>query len=246
MDYKVDYGIDAPDVLRRFALLGVVAVAAGLLCFCVPASLAPAGVMPAIGAACVGTGAWFFAIASLMVWGSKVGKLRLRDSMLAGIPWRGDEQVLDVGCGHGLMLIGAAGRLTTGRTVGIDIWQAEDQAGNSPRATLQNIRSQYVERQAVLIHADARDMCFADERFDVVLSSWALHNIYSASGRERALREMVRVLKPGGRLAIVDIRHGRQYEQILTSAGLEQVRRRGPHFLFFIPSHVVTAVKSAG
>jgi len=40
--------------------------------------------------------------------------------------------VLDVGCGRGLLLIGAARRLTTGKAVGVDIWQAEDRVGNLP------------------------------------------------------------------------------------------------------------------
>jgi hypothetical protein len=38
-----------------------------------------------------------------MLWGSKVGKLRLRDKVLNALRWRGDETVLDVGCGHGLL-----------------------------------------------------------------------------------------------------------------------------------------------
>jgi cyclopropane fatty-acyl-phospholipid synthase-like methyltransferase len=48
------------------------------------------------------------------------------------VPWKGDEAVRDVGCGHGLMLVGAARRLTTGKATGIDIWQAEDLTGNRP------------------------------------------------------------------------------------------------------------------
>ena len=42
------------------------------------------------------------------------------------IPWRGNETVLDVGTGRGLLMIGAARRLTTGISVGIDIWSAKD------------------------------------------------------------------------------------------------------------------------
>ena len=41
----------------------------------------------------------------------KVGKFRHRDFMLSLHPWRGDEQVLDVGCGRGLLLAGAAKRI---------------------------------------------------------------------------------------------------------------------------------------
>ena len=44
---------------------------------------------------------------AVMVWSSRVGKLKLRDTLLDGLTWRGDENVLDVGCGRGLLLIGA-------------------------------------------------------------------------------------------------------------------------------------------
>lgn len=75
-----------------------------------------------------------------MVWDCKVGKLRSRDRLLDGLALRGDETVLDVGCGRGLLLIGAAKRLTTGTAVGVDIWQTEDLSGNRPEATLESHR----------------------------------------------------------------------------------------------------------
>ena len=56
----------------------------------------------------VGIGACFVLQGLIMIWGSKAGKIRLRDKMIDSVLWRGDEQVLDVGCGHGLMLVGAA------------------------------------------------------------------------------------------------------------------------------------------
>ena len=65
-------------------------------------------------------------------------KFRARDALLNAVSWRGDEQVLDVGCGHGLLLIGAAKRLSSGRATGIDIWQDVDQANNSAAATRRN------------------------------------------------------------------------------------------------------------
>src|SRR3546814_12624473 len=102
---------------------------------------------------------WAFVItACVMLWGSKIGKVRLRDKVLATLPWRGDERVLDVGCGHGLMLAGAAQRLLTGRVIGIDIWRSEDQARNSPEATLRNMRLEGVsERVAEIGRAWGRE-----------------------------------------------------------------------------------------
>ncbi len=82
---------------------------------------------------------WLF-FAGWMIWDSKVGKLWSRDRLLDALKLRGDELVLDVGCGRGLLLIGAAKRLTTGKALGVDIWNVEDLSGNRPEATLENAR----------------------------------------------------------------------------------------------------------
>ena len=237
-----NYGIDAPKLVLWFLLIGVagLGLAAALACF--QFSWRRFLIWPI---ACVG--AEFLLQAGVMLWGSKVGKLRLRDKFIASIAWRGDEKVLDVGCGHGLMLIGAARQLRSGRAIGLDLWQKEDQAGNSREATLQNAEAENVADRVELRDGDARRMPFADSEFDVVLSSWALHNIYDRAGRDDAMREIARVLKPGGRMIIVDIRHAREYANVLRQAGFSDIQISGPNFLFVIPTLTLKANKlSAG
>ena len=231
---RANYGVDAPGVVWRFLLIGTGLVIGGAVSLVWVKYLA---------APLASMGSSMFLTAGLMVWGSKVGKLRLRDKVMDGLKLRGDERVLDVGCGHGLMLIGAAKRLTTGKAAGLDLWQAEDQAENSREATWRNVECEGVGERVELIDGDARKMPFADGAFDVAVSSWALHNIYEAAGREAALREIARVLKPGGRLVIVDIRHTSEYAQILGSEGMKNIQRRGPNFVFVIPSFIVIAEK---
>jgi len=46
----------------------------------------------------------------------------------------GGEHVFDVGTGRGLLLIGAARRLTSGKGIGIDVWSTKDLSGNSLEA----------------------------------------------------------------------------------------------------------------
>ena len=61
---------------------------------------------------------------------------------------------------------------------------------------------------------DARWLPLADETFDVVVSSLVLHNIRDAAERERAVREMARVLKPGGHLTVLDVLHTDDYARV--------------------------------
>jgi arsenite methyltransferase len=68
---------------------------------------------------------------------------------------------------------------------------------------------------------------FEDNSFDVVVSSLAIHNIRGRAGRQKAIDEAVRVLRPGGRLMIADIRATRQYQTHLAQIGMSDVTRRG-------------------
>src|SRR6185312_2443028 len=72
--------------------------------------------------------------------------------------------------------------------------------------------------------SDARKLPFPDASLDVVLSSMALHNIYDAGERQTAVREIARVLAPGGRVLIVDVRHTSEYAATLRDAGLTDSR----------------------
>jgi arsenite methyltransferase len=241
---RPNYGLDAPGVVRNLTVIGAVLVLLGMLSGTVAAG-GSWGWLRHLQISFWAPGIALLLTAAVMVWGSRVGKRWFRDRILDAIPWRGDEQVLDVGCGHGLMLLAAAKRLKTGKATGIDLWQTEDQAGNSPEATMENARLEGVAALVELKDGDARKLPFADRSFDVILSSWALHNIYDREGREVAVREIARVLRPGGRAVLVDIRHADEYAEVLRAAGLD-VRRSGPNFLFVIPSYTVWASKQAG
>ena len=73
-----------------------------------------------------------------MIWSSRVVKIWAADDLLNALDLQGNENILDVGCGRGLLLIKAAKRLPYGRVVGIDLWSPVDQGNNTKEATLIN------------------------------------------------------------------------------------------------------------
>jgi SAM-dependent methyltransferase len=239
---KADYGLDAPGVVIGNAVAGTAALTGAGIGW---AALRRRHRVPAavLGGWLAVWGLVAVAQAGLMVRSSRAGKLTERDRLLDELPWRGDEWVLDVGCGRGLLLIGAAKRLTTGRAIGLDLWREQDQAGNDPAATLANAQMEGVAERVELRDGDARLLPFDEQTFDLVVSSMALHNIPGTAGRAAAVGEIARVLKPGGRVAILDFRNTNQYATVLAAAGLSDVHRSERRLGMYPPVRVVTATK---
>jgi len=175
--------------------------------------------------------------------GSLFFKFRDRDWLFEKLPLTGSEKVLDVGCGHGLLLIAAAKKLTSGIAYGLDLWAQATQANNSKEATLKNARIAGLESKIEIHTGDMRAMPFADSSFDAIVSSWAIHNIDDKNEREKALLDILRVLKPGGRIAILDIYHAPSYRAFFVTHNLKNVQLLGPHFTFGNRTYLVLATK---
>lgn len=183
------------------------------------------------------------------IYATRRGKFRAWDDVLNNLRLRGDETLLDLGCGRGAVLLASAKRLPRGRAIGVDLWRA-DQTENSQEATLSNAALESVAERVEVHTADMSDLPLGDESVDVIVSSLAIHNIPTRTGRRKALDEAVRVLRPGGRLAIADLWETRQHAAHLRDLGWLNVRRRnlgwrmwygGPWF----STRLVTATKPA-
>src|SRR5437588_688780 len=170
--------------------------------------------------------AFILAVDAAYLYTTLRGKFVIWAELLDQLNLRGDERILDLGCGRGAVLLMAAQHLTTGRAVGVDLWRSVDQSGNSPEATRRNAVAEGVADRVELHTADMTALPFEDDSFDVVVSSLAIHNIGGRAGREKAVDEAARVLHPGGRLLIADIRGTRQHEARLTKIGMGDVLRR--------------------
>jgi arsenite methyltransferase len=134
-------------------------------------------------------------------------------------------------------------RATHGHAVGIDLWSQKDQLNNSRTATLRNAVAEGVADRVEVQDGDMRSLPFANGTFDAVVSSLAIHNLSSEADRDLAILEIARVLKPGGRIGVLDIAHVGHYASTLESAGLTIMS--GPRFTpwIFPPARLVIATK---
>jgi arsenite methyltransferase len=237
-----DYGLDAPGAVRAMFIVGLAGAIVGFLL--VRSTLSRhAGSVVGLAYTVPIFGFFCLVVASLMFASSRFGKFRARDRLLARLKLRGDEAVLDVGCGHGLLLIAAAKLLPRGRAVGIDLWSQVDQSDNSREATLWNAALEGVAQRVSVRDGDMRKLPFADRSFDAAVAHFAIHNVRSSEGRREAIREIVRTLKPGGQVTISDIYGSGLYADELRKSDMIDVEISDLSFWTFPPARTVTARK---
>jgi ubiquinone/menaquinone biosynthesis C-methylase UbiE len=222
--HQGDYGVDGSfhRVSARVQGLGVAAASTTLLVWAV-ISLGRGKRVQATLAGMGGTG--LLAGIGLWIYATRAGKFRVWDRILDDLRLQGDETLLDIGCGRGAVLCTAAKRLPRGRAIGVDLWQA-DQTGNSAQATRANAVLENVADRVELHTADMTALPLPDDSVDVIVSNLAIHNIPTRDGRRRALTEAVRVLRPGGRLAIADLWETRTHAAQLRELGWPNVQHR--------------------
>ena len=218
---KPNYGIDAPGLVRMFITAAIIMLLISTFFFYLSTTQAWAkwvAILVFILAL------YPLGMFCLMIWGSLITKVKDREIILNLIKWRGDERVLDIGCGRGLMMVGAARRLTTGHATGIDIWAAKDQSQNSENAALQNAKIEGVENRVSIQTADMRQLPFADQSFDVAVSNWVVHNLDDIKDRQKTLGETLRVLKPSGKILLTDIVNREEYLAELKAQGCKEIK----------------------
>ena len=239
---RIDYGFDAPGVMVG---LGVAAVFAMVVAI-VLGAIARGNVILHVLGFIAGLAFCFFGfLFSCMLAYGKVGKARERDRMISLISWCGDEHVLDIGTGTGLLLIAAAKQINAGRVVGIDMWRPEDLTDNNLDRLMANARLEGVAEKIEVLTQDARKLSFPDGSFDVVLSTFCLHNIEPKDQQVDACKEIARVLRPGGRAIISDYVPTHAYAEAFRQAGLRVHFSKQDWLRALGPMWVVLAEKSA-
>ncbi len=221
-----EYGIDAPYMPIILGITGIVFLSACVV-FTWVLQWTVLGIICLIYAGCM-----LLSTASYL-YTTHQGKFQVWAQVLSQLQLRGEEQIIDLGCGRGAVLLMVAKLLPRGKAIGVDLWRTSDQSGNAKEVTRRNAELEGVAGRVELYTADMQKLPFGDNSFDVVLSSLAIHNIHSARGRLRVIDEAVRVLKPGGQLLLADIYGIRSYEKRLREAGMIEVEQRGLGWRFW-------------
>lgn len=194
MNKKIKGGIDAPLVPLSYLVVGFLS----LLIYFYNRPYPFAWMTVVYGLAMIGGGIIFLHT-------SLRGKYLIWDKIIASLTIPQNAHILDLGCGHGAVLIKFAQKINKpGRVVGVNLWHSSDQSHNSENETKENLALLGLTNKTELLTADMSDLPLTDHSFDFVVSSLAFHNIKPQQKREQALREACRVLKTGGKLVIVD------------------------------------------
>jgi ubiquinone/menaquinone biosynthesis C-methylase UbiE len=146
----------------------------------------------------------------------------LRDRIIERAHPRGEQTVLDLGSGTGLLALAIAPHVKTVWAVDISPAMCDYLRTKAQSAGLENIN---------VAVASAVSLPLVDDSVDVVISNYCLHHLRDGD-KQRAVLEALRVLRPGGRLVIgdmmfrVSITEARD-RRILTS-NVTKMLRKGP------------------
>ena len=147
---------------------------------------------------------------------------------------RGDL-LLDAGCGEGRHCFGALER--GARVVGLDLDRASLRAGGKPLRA----RGREVGRLASVLQGDAFALPFRDATFDRVICAEVMEHVHDYRG---AARELARVLRPGGRLAVTI--PTATSERLYLRLGDDYFESPGGHIRIFRPRELALALAAAG
>ena len=166
-------------------------------------------------------------------------------------PWTGPA--LDIGAGNGVLAIKLALANPDSRVTGIDYWGTDWEYAQS--VCEDNARRAHVEDRVAFVHGTAADLPFDENEFAVVTSNLTFHEVKTELNKRRLIEEALRVLRPGGRFAFVDLFYDDEHygatsdlESFLRSLGLSQVglTRLDSHLALPAPLRLRRALGRAG
>lgn len=146
----------------------------------------------------------------------------LRDEIASRSEPTADDRVVDIGAGTGLLTLALAPRVARVTAIDISAAMCDYLAAKAASAELDNIDC---------VVGSAVSLPLVDESADLVVSNYCFHHL-SDEDKLRALREIWRVLAPGGRLVFGDMMFrvslGEARDRALISQKVRAIARRGP------------------
>lgn len=117
-------------------------------------------------------------------------------SVIHRLPLQASNSILDVGCGTGEAARYLTNHSFQGRLVGVDPSPEMIRLAQAKMKEVKNVE---------FLQAEAESLPFENDSFDVVVSTFSMHHWWNPPA---AIREIRRVLKPGGKFVLVDLQSG--------------------------------------
>lgn len=242
VDPNFPYGLDRPRQARTTMGIGMLLGALTLVAALLPDAFVGARALfvLALMLACMAA----FVVSGMLFRTSSTTKVRAVDRMLNRLDLRGDESALDLGCGTGLLCAGLAVRLPGGDVTGVDAWIEGQQKPNGHKVTKRTLALAGV-KDVTIRTGSVRELPVQDRGVDLVVSRDVLALLPSDTARVEAAREAVRVLRPGGRLALLEPFGTRIVARELRASGMTDVRVGRRQWSTMPPHRLISATKPA-
>lgn len=242
VDPNFPYGLDRPRQARATMAVGMLLGAATLGSALLPDAFVGARALfvLALMLTCMAA----FVISGMLFRTSSTTKVRAVDRMLNGLDLRGDESALDLGCGTGLLCAGLAVRLPDGDVTGVDAWIEHQQKPSGHKVTKRTLALAGVKGVTIRT-GSIRELPVQDAGVDLVVSRDVLSLLPSDTARVEAVREIGRVLRPGGRVALLEPFGVRIVARELRSQGFADVTVGRRQWSTMPPHRSITATKPA-
>ena len=117
--------------------------------------------------------------------------------------------ILDIGAGNGILSVQLARAYPTARVVGVDYWGKNWEY--SQAVCERNAQLARVSERTTFQKGDAAALPFSAATFDAVVSNLTFHEVKSVQQKRELIGEALRVLRPGGTFAVVDLFYDHQY-----------------------------------